>query len=570
MLKGRIARAAASVGLGLALAAAPTMGTVCTAFAADGSVTIAQAHNTGAKYDGYRLFKADVDADDKATNITWEDNGIKSAVLAYLDTQGYAAWLASEGHTAAVDGVAAHDIAQNAADFISEKIQGSATDTEAGTTPRTTRGDSFANGLARAIAGAGIAAQTPAGGQNTGAAFTGPQGYYLFVTHDEAADNTIGVGEAGTAPIWVAVGATAKNITEKSAVPTVTKTVREDASGAYGESADANRAQDVDFRLEGTVAADANAFESYFYEFTDTMTGLEMGASDVAALTVKVDGSDVTNAVKAQEGSKVEFAGGKLTVTIPDLLALGRPITKDTVVVVDYKAHLNADAVCGSTGNPNTVSLNYSSDPAKTSAHTSTPEKTVRTYAYAIKVVKVDQDTREVLPGAKFTIQVADGNTDAASKGKYVQADGSLGATAYEFTTDASGEFQVLGIDEGVYTIRETAAPADHKQLAADVTLTVTGTRDAAGALTALAATVSGGNGLFVTNPAAHQDGVTGTVIADGTVSARISDKKETYLPGTGLTTSAAGVVVGFTLITGGLVGLGRAQRRKAGGNDAE
>lgn len=542
---------------GMAAPLAMRLATPVSAYADDGSVTITQSHNTNATYDGYRLFKANVDANDNATNVAWENDTIKTNVLAYLDAHGYGDWLTANGHLSAVGGIPAHDIAQNAAGFIAEKIRDSTKDTQAGTTPDTTKGDSFANHLARDLAAKGVAKVTQ--DLASGTAFTGAQGYYLFVTHKDS----IGTDEAGTAPIWIAIGATAKTILEKSAIPTVAKTVKEDSTDTFGDVADANRGQSLEYKLVGTVAGNANAYPTYFCEFVDTMAGLEMSASEVAGITVLLDESDITDALKVQEGSSIAYTNGRLTVTIADLLALGT-VGAGSTVTVNYKAHLGANAIIGGAGNANTVVLNYSSDPT-TASHASTSPGEAKTYSYALGLTKVDQDTREALQGAKFTIQVADSSTDTASKGMYVQADGSLAVTAYEFVTGADGTFVVQGIDEGVYTVHETEAPSGHKAFASDITLTVSRTHDSAGALTGLAATVSGGNGLFVDNPQANQDGVVGASTATGRVNLVASNKKETYLPGTGLTTSSAGMICGFVLLTGGLVGVTRYRKEDMG-----
>jgi hypothetical protein len=142
---------------------------------------------------------------------------------------------------------------------------------------------------------------------------------------------------------------------------------------------------------------------------------------------------------------------------------------------------------------------------------------------------------------------------------KFVQEDGTLGDTAHTFVTDASGEFYIPCIDEGTYTITETKAPEDHKMLATDVTLTVSRQFNANDELESLSATISGGNGLFVSGTAAdHQDGIVSASLESGEIDGRISDKKETYLPGTGLTMSSAGIILGGVLLTGGLFGVVR------------
>lgn len=665
-LNRSISATAIAAGLGLAMSMGGAMPSI--ALAADGTVKIASTTaNQNAKYDGYRIFVADVDANDKATNIDWASTEMKTAVLAYLDaattansgvSQTYTDWLDTSHHTAAVDGVSAHDIAQNAAEYISAMISASTNDTDAGTTPATKKGNTFANGLARHLAGAnGISPVTGENGLAAGTNYTGAQGYYLFVTHDADTDDTIGIDEAGTAPIWVAVGTTAKSITEKASIPTVDKKVKEDSGartlpttytaltseeiedfvalpgdeeriaqgyfvndgqGGYkawtagdsteagsvfkatpstlpewGISADANRNQAVQFQLKGTVADNVNSFETYYYEFEDSFTNLTLDATVsegnvTDGVTVKIDGKDVTTQIKSQAGAAITYANNKLNVVIPDLLKVQDPqgetgtylaITKNTEVTVDYSAHLNDSAVMGSTGNPNTVKLKYSSDPAITSKHTETTPKTVKTFMYGTVVTKVDEDTREPLNGAKFSIQVASSNTDQSSVGKYVKADGTLvtvsdpteanlQAAGALHVTAGQGTFTVTGLDEGVYTIHEISAPSSYKTLASDVTLTVTSVRDASGELTGLNASIAGGNGLFVNNPGAHQDGITGTSVGDGQIGARVSDKKETTLPGTGLTTTHVGIVAGIALVIGGLFGVTR--RKKNGKAETE
>ena len=552
-----------------------------------GTLTISQSHNAQATYDGYRVFRAVVNTEDKATDIVWENDVTKRVVLAYLDGQGYSSWLTSNNHTEAINGIPAHDIAQNAAEFISEKVQSSATDTDANTTPRSTVGSSFASGLARALVTASTAstdaiAKVSGTPVSTGQQFSGTEGYYLFVT----TASTIGDNEAGTAPIWVALSsAKSKTIAEKSAIPSLVKTVREDSNNTYGLWSDANRDQGIQYRLEGSVAQNVQSYAKYYYQFVDSMQGLEMNTAELSGVVIKVNGEDVTQAVKSQVGNNaITFSGGTLTVTINDLLDLGKTITKDTKVIVEYTAHLNDSSRIGGDGNPNTAYVRYSSNPAVATNPSSssdkpdsvnsstdkTPDQTVRAFTFALEILKVDQDTREALPGAKFTLQVANSSTDADSRGKYVQANGSLSTTEYEFTTDGSGKINVPRIDEGVYTLHEKTPPTQHKALAQDVTITVGRSYDNSGTLSGLTAQVSGGNGLFVSSPNAYQDGIVSAVYTDGKVSLRVSDKLETYLPGTGLTMTQAGVAFGSVCVVIGLVGIIRYRKRRTDDGESD
>lgn len=563
--KAMTAVMAGLVGFGPMAGVVATAATPSVAFAVEygtGSVTINQSSNAGATYDGYRIFKAVVKTEggsDKATDVVWESSAMQTAVVAFLEsgdngaTTPYATWLSENGHTGTND----KNIAQNAADYISAMITGSATAAGTNTTPKTTDAGSFANKFAKALLAANISPTVSA--QATGTAYTGTQGYYLFVTTDSTIENN----EAGTAPIYTAISNTAKTISEKSAIPTIDKKVVEDSTGQQGIAADADYNQPVHFVLTGTLPTDVKAFSSYYYKFTDTMTHLTMTSAQVDAATVKIDGNAVTNGVEKA------FSNGVLTVTFADLFTTYPNLTKDSRIVVEYDATLTNDCTIGGTGNPNVVKLTYSSNPNVVGSRDDTNEKTTRVYTYALTMTKVDQDTREALSGAKFTIQVANDNSDTDSRGKYVQADGSLSTTAYEFTTNDSGQISVPRIDEGKYVIHETTPAADHEAWVSDVTLNITRSFDSTGAFTGLTATVSGGNGLFVSSPTANQDGVGTFTQSTGTIPLTASDRKIVTLPGTGLSTSAAGMIVGLTCVLGGM-GLVVSRKKKSADTPAE
>ena len=75
-------------------------------------------------------------------------------------------------------------------------------------------------------------------------------------------------------------------------------------------------------------------------------------------------------------------------------------------------------------------------------------------YSYKMVMNKVDSGTNLAVGGVKFTIQNA--------AGAYLQADGSVDSTPYEFETASDGSFSVSGVDAGTYTFRETDAPSDY------------------------------------------------------------------------------------------------------------
>lgn len=454
-----------AAGLALSLMA----GVVCPArpaLADTGTITIRQNHNQGATYDAYLLFKAHVASDDKATGVTWASDEMKTALLSFIDANGYREWL-NDNHP----GAEMHDRAQIAAEFVSESIVGSPSDEGAATTPRTTAALSFSQRLARALSqDTSIAPQTATSGER----FSGEQGLWLFVTTDST---TEAHNEAGTAPLWIPLGGSTSVIDEKGFVPTVNKEVREDSTGAWGKVADADTAQNLGYRLTGTLPSNFGAFDSYHYRFTDT---LEPGLS----VTVP-EGANVADALTIRVGKSVVKADGstlsvslKDNVLVVDFADLKDPvwhdlaIDKGTKITVEYSAHMNDRRVIGSAGNLNGVFLTYTDDPIS-KGDGRTDEVPVRVFAYRLALSKVDEQTGEPVSGAGFTIRMSDKNSDEESRGLFVQEDGSLGKTAHEFTTSADGCFEVLGLDEGTYLISEKTTPKGYLPLEDDIALTV-------------------------------------------------------------------------------------------------
>ena len=116
---------------------------------------------------------------------------------------------------------------------------------------------------------------------------------------------------------------------------------------------------------------------------------------------------------------------------------------------------------------------------------------------------------------------------------------GSLGNTAYDFTTDDKGEISVKGLDAGTYTVHEVEGSNPGYNTLDDFTFTIT----AAGLDKA-----EGDNTLSVTTGKNGSNLVDTPSINGGTVTLTVRNKKGSGLPLTGLN----GVT--FTWIAGGAV----------------
>ena len=431
----------------------------------------ARAADTGAitvdgtvatRYDAYRLFSAtvidDADADQKvATDVLWANDTVRQAVLPVL-------------HDAGLDGSAS--TAQEAAEWMNADGHM--------TTALTAK-------LARAIVKAG-AGSAPL---NAGTAAELPCGYWLIVANDDA----IAQNEAGTAPIMVLVGGSAVTVKPKTATPKVVKHVLEDSTAAWQKAADATVADDLYWRLSATVPAGLTAYDTYAVQFVDTMSaGLDpskvaasihvyvaAGADgNFDAVSTDKDGRAGTELAKgwtditAQCATKVA-ADGTFTVRTGDLIAaLGGAdaFTAGARVVAVYNAPLNSACNHGiAKGNPNEVYLRYPRSPfadqSGDAGFTRTPSDDATAYTWGLSLIKRSSADDKPLAGARLRI------TD--DRGRTLSADGTWSTDAdTHVVSGEDGRVELNGVDAGVYTVEEVAAPKGYTAFEGKRTVTVT------------------------------------------------------------------------------------------------
>ena len=605
---GRVALStmlAASMGMGAV--ALPTLAQADVVQYDNATFTVKAKDNAAARYEVYRLFSADMDENDGsdanhsatawpgvAKQAIWNDE-LKQPALTFLDSNGYGEWIASTcGVTEGTEGFAfQHDIPQNALEFIAERIGASADDVDAATVPATKAQRTFALDLARAIAASGAVAQTTETDDDGNAAFTGVEGYYLFVTSDAS----VGADEAGSSPMWVPLGGATASVVEKTATPTLDKQVEEDSTGEYGKVADSNKGQDLNYKLTATMPQNIKAYNNFFLGFKDTLPqGMELAGGDVSSVKVlmnyKADGNAITPDITDNSNVSITYDDNVLRVDIADLKAVYPDVDMDTTVQVLYEAHLTDEATIGTAGNQNDAQLIYTSNPVTyynptdpdnpnppdpnnpVPGTTVTPPEThkTRTCTWKIELNKVDKQTHENLKGAKFTAQVASGeNVDEASVGKYVQADGSLANDPYEFETDSEGMLAIPRIDSGAYVLHETVAPEGYELQDADIRVALAVELDqATGVVKSWDAQVSGGEGSaksmsdIVTHLVdADDEQAMETALLEGRVSIQTSDDKIVDVPITGLdgTLTATAAAGGVLLVS--MTGLYVSRRRR-------
>ena len=286
-------------------------------------------------------------------------------------------------------------------------------------------------------------------------------GYYLLVRPD----TLTGENTAASSPIFVLVGNGNTTATEKSAVPSVHKFVKENSTGEWGKTADQTIGQNVDIRLVGTLPADLASYAKYSYKFVDTPFGL----SGMANLKVSIDGVEVPSDKYSVSGTT-----SQMSIGFDDLLSCGVPVNASSQVLVEYSATLTEYIAAGAT---NTVYVEYSNNPANDASRGETVKDAIKVLSWTLSLDKVDHATGAVLPGVGFTVKASDGRYVASSMeedefGEIVETL-YLSDTAYTFKTDADGKISLEGLDSGTYTIEETAPLADYKPLSAPFTVSI-------------------------------------------------------------------------------------------------
>lgn len=269
-------------------------------------------------------------------------------------------------------------------------------------------------------------------------------------------------------------------IKEKNSEPTVEKKVKEDSTGAFGETNDADIGQTVEFKTTITVVDG----QPKGYVLHDTMSaGLTFNGTVKVkigdrTLTAGTDYTLVTEGLNDGCTFEVRFIDDK----DGEGNATGSHALKpNDVVTVIYSATVNANAVVGDKGNPNTTKLSYTEGSTTTNE---TKDSQTRTYVWEFDVLKYTmKDNAETpLAGAKFVlyktvdgknyyVKVTDGKVTGWTETK---AEGTV------FETPADGSFTISGLDADTYYLEEVEAPAGYNKLAAPVKVTITASINAA------------------------------------------------------------------------------------------
>jgi len=299
-----------------------------------------------------------------------------------------------------------------------------------------------------------------------------------------------------------------------------------------GAVADYTIGQTVPFRSTSAVP-DMNGYASYKFIVHDTMSaGLTFNTGSVAITIGGTNFTDftVTNSVVG-ESFQIVFGSSFLTKT------------KDAAIIITYSAILNDQAVLFTNDNPNTINLEYSSNPYDAAQTAKTPNDTVLVDTYKVDIIKYTGAfiPANYLANAHFSLKLI--NDTLAAPIQFVYAAGeyrvatpaeiaNTGVTkTTDLVSDAGGKIVVKGIDEGTYYLFETQAPAGYNILNGAITITLTRDFD---------------TGVFATATDVVKTYTNGT--ENGTVN--VQNNSGVQLPTTGGMGTTIFTVIGLLLMT--------------------
>ena len=313
--------------------------------------------------------------------------------------------------------------------------------------------------------------------------FTGLDDGYWLIT------STLGtIAMAETTPDKAAV-----TIQEKNPEDTIEKTVKEDSTGQYGETNDAQVGDLVEFKSVAHLVKGTRNVKVY-----DRMTdGLTYTAGSVA-IEGLTEGTQYTveenKSITTGEGADAVTTKYAFVITFNDAYVAG--LTEPTTdLTITYTARINEGAVVKDENGVAIVDQNNKTRVTYGDGTTST-EDTTTTKTHKFNVFKHAKDSTDNLAGAVFQlkkgttviklIKLDDNNyrvaaDQTATAGSHVAADGkalattapAANSTVNDFVTVAAGDIVIWGVDsDDDYKLAEILPPEGYNALTAEQPVT--------------------------------------------------------------------------------------------------
>ena len=319
-------------------------------------------------------------------------------------------------------------------------------------------------------------------------------------------------------------------VTPKGEVPTVEKTINDTLDGTYTEIQDFDIGDIAYYKWEGKLPSNLKSYETYSYKFTDTMPA---GLKFLQFEKIYIEGHDgnvvytfyeanatatpnqastlpqnLPEGITATHTNASDGTPQSISVRFADLLVAFPNILETHKVVVKYAALITRNAAIAR-AMTNEVVLEFSNNPNGEGTG-KTPKNEAHAFTFAINVDKYDADKQTTkLKDAKFVLYyeriednkpvkhyaqvITEEMIAAGGEINGLPVDSNDLGVVYQWTTnrdeasildtDENGALTVRGLDEGIYYLEETEAPAGYNLMESPVQIKIipTYTQDAEG-----------------------------------------------------------------------------------------
>ncbi|MDD7281477.1 MAG: SpaA isopeptide-forming pilin-related protein [Erysipelotrichaceae bacterium] len=307
------------------------------------------------------------------------------------------------------------------------------------------------------------------------------QGYYLT---DEVTN--VQNQHSAASLIMLETASQSATIQIKSDYPTITKKIKEDDNNiGWNDIADFEIGQNVPYKYE-TYVPDIMAYKSYKMAFHDIMD--EALTFDASSVKITISDASKSYTLTSKEMNISENVNNEsFEVTIDDIKEIvDREFTSGVygqTVTLTYQATLNdkASTRTGRAGFENKVRLEFSNNPDSDGSGSTglTPWDTVVCFTFKMNGLKIDDENIK-LEGAKFRLYRDENCTNEVylkqGEGQYIvmNTDHVDSTKAVEMISNKEGVFNISGLDQGTYYLKETQAPDGYRQLKDPIKIEIT------------------------------------------------------------------------------------------------
>ena len=271
----------------------------------------------------------------------------------------------------------------------------------------------------------------------------------------------------------------------KSDYPSIIKKIEEDDLNiGWNDIGDYEIGQSIPYKYE-TYIPDIKAYNTYKMIFHDIMD--EALTFDSDSVQIQISDSEKTYTVPSNQYSIVENTDNEsFIVQISDIKSIIDQLFSNGYgqkVLFTYNAYLNEKAKdrSGRAGFENKVALEFSNNPDTDGTNDTgmTPWDSVVCFTYQINAVKTNEENQS-LQGAKFRLYRDENGTQVIKLKKvenvYVvmNEDYLSNAESDEMISDENGLFNISGLDQGTYYLKETQAPDGYRKIQDSIKIVIT------------------------------------------------------------------------------------------------